>query len=57
MGLLFLNHFGVIHRDIKGENIMIDYKKRAKIIDFGSVGNIHQQQGNVNKQFSETRKL
>ena len=40
MGLLYLNKQGVIHRDLKGKNIMVDRKKRGKIIDFGSVANI-----------------
>ena len=37
MGLFFLSMEGIIHRDLKEENIMIDRKNRGRIIDFGSV--------------------
>lgn len=40
MGLLFMNREGIIHRDLKEMNIMIDRKKRGRIIDFGSVSGI-----------------
>lgn len=36
MGLLFLQDNGVVHRDIKQANIVLDRNYRAKIIDFGS---------------------
>jgi serine/threonine protein kinase len=37
MGLLFLAQEGVIHRDLKEFNVMIDRRKRGRLIDFGSV--------------------
>jgi len=40
MGLMFLRHEGIIHRDLKELNIMIDRQKRGRIIDFGSVSGI-----------------
>jgi serine/threonine protein kinase len=40
MGLMFLNHEGIIHRDLKELNIMIDRRKRGRLIDFGSVSGI-----------------
>ncbi len=40
MGLLFLNYEGIIHRDLKEFNIMVDRQKRGRIIDFGSVASI-----------------
>lgn len=40
MGLLFLNQEGIIHRDLKELNIMVDKKKRGRLIDFGSVSSI-----------------
>jgi serine/threonine protein kinase len=39
MGLLFLSTEGIIHRDLKEYNIMIDKHKRGRLIDFGSVSN------------------
>jgi serine/threonine protein kinase len=40
MALIFLNNEGIIHRDLKELNIMIDKRKRARLIDFGSVTGI-----------------
>ena len=40
MGLFFLGNEGIVHRDLKECNIMVDRNKRGRIIDFGSVTNI-----------------
>lgn len=40
MGLYFLAGEGIIHRDLKECNIMVDRNKRGRIIDFGSVASI-----------------
>lgn len=34
-GLSYIHSQKVIHRDIKLQNIIVDSKKRCKIIDFG----------------------
>jgi len=34
-GLIFLHNNGIVHKDIKPENILIDNNKNIKIIDFG----------------------
>jgi serine/threonine protein kinase len=40
LGLVFLKERGIIHRDVKQNNIMIDRERRARLIDFGSVAPI-----------------
>ncbi len=34
-GLAYIHSQKIIHRDIKLQNIIVDSKKRCKIIDFG----------------------
>lgn len=42
-GLQFLNGNGIIHRDMKPENILVDKQLNSRIIDFGSSCNIYNK--------------
>lgn len=37
-GLQHLHHFGIIHRDVKPENILLTEEWRGKICDYGRIG-------------------
>lgn len=38
--VLYLRSLGIVHRDLKDENIVIDEEYRVKLVDFGSAGYI-----------------
>ncbi len=50
-GFAYLEENGILHRDIRASNILIDNKKQVKIIDFG-FGKQAQQQKDYNNSVS-----
>ncbi|CAC9499759.1 putative protein kinase [Leishmania infantum JPCM5] len=42
LGLSHLHANGILHRDIKGANVLLDESGCAKIVDFGCSGNLNQ---------------
>ncbi|GET89790.1 protein kinase, putative [Leishmania tarentolae] len=42
LGLSHLHTNGILHRDIKGANVLLDESGCAKIVDFGCSGNLNQ---------------
>lgn len=48
-GVEYLHECGIIHRDIKGSNIMRDRKKNVKLADFGSAKQICSESLNKDK--------
>lgn len=48
-GIFFMNNNGILHRDLKEWNILIDKQGNIRIIDFGSTSGIY---GNKENDFS-----
>jgi mitogen-activated protein kinase kinase kinase 3 len=45
-GLIYLHSRNVIHRDIKGANILLDKNLNVKISDFGTAKKVTSEEGN-----------
>ena len=51
-GLAFLHQQGIVHRDIKDENVILDGEGHCQLIDFGSAA--HWKPGRMWDTFSGT---
>ncbi|KAG1857334.1 kinase-like domain-containing protein [Suillus subalutaceus] len=54
LGINALHKIGIIHRDIKAENILIDVRENARITDFG-LCYVHTDKGPLERQWVYTR--
>ena len=52
--LKYMNEFGVIHRDIKPDNILISNLGEVKVVDFGLAREEHQQTVSIKGEMSGT---
>lgn len=52
--IAYLHKNGIVHRDIKDENIVVDENYNAKIIDFGSASFIPKENGGLFEHFNGT---
>ncbi|KAG1853352.1 kinase-like domain-containing protein, partial [Suillus subluteus] len=54
LGMNALHEIGIIHRDIKAENILIDVRENARITDFG-LCYVHTDKGPLEQRWGYTR--
>ena len=47
-GLHYLHHRGILHRDIKGSNILLNASGQLKLADFGLARHYHKRRDNLN---------
>jgi len=52
--LKYMNEFGIIHRDIKPDNILISTLGEVKVVDFGLAREEHQQTVSIKGEMSGT---
>lgn len=47
LGLRHLHKMGIMHRDIKGQNVLVDQQGHTKLADFGASTQIHNVMDSV----------